>query len=91
MKKILLVALLLSACKHTDTGTGITIPPVPVQLSQRAESLPPNNDATFAGQIRDNNNNIRAYNKVASEKNALLDLYNCVRESINNRREPKCL
>lgn len=90
MKKILVLALLLSACKHTDTGNGLMIPPVPSQLADKARPLPANNDATFAGQIRDNNNNIRAYNKVASEKNALLDLYNCVRDAINNRKEPKC-
>lgn len=91
MKYLLLVGLLLAGCEHTDTGNRLTIPPVPSQLAERAEDLPPSTDKTFAGQIRDNNNSIKAYNKVGSEKNALLDLYNCVREAINNRKEPKCL
>lgn len=95
MKKLVIVAaLLLSACKTTtDTGltTGVQIPPIPENLAQRAEALPPNTDITMGGQVQDNTRNIREYNAKAFQVNDLIDLYNCVREAVNNRKEIKCL
>ncbi len=94
MKKTLLVLLLLlSACKTTeDTGlvVGVQVPPLPENLAQRATSLPVNTDSTMGGQVLDNTRNIRQYNEKAFQVNDLIDLYNCVREAINNKKEVKC-
>lgn len=91
-KYIIALALLLSACKTTDTGlpTGVQIPPIPENLAQRAGSLSPSSDATMGGQVKDNTNNIRQYNAKAFQVNDLIDLYNCVREAVNNKKEIKC-
>lgn len=92
MKYSLALLLFLAGCKTTDTGltAGIQVPPLPAQLSQKAAQLPPASDKTLAGQIRDNTSNIKAYNTQAYQTNALIDLYNCVRESVNSKKEPKC-
>lgn len=90
---VIIVALLLSACKTTeDTGlvVGVQIPPIPENLAQRAGPLPANEDITMGGQVRDNTRNISAYNGVAFQVNDLIDLYNCVREAVNNKKEIKC-
>lgn len=95
MKKLLIISasLLLSACSTTpDTGlaTGVQIPPIPEKLAQRAGPLPENSDITMGGQVQDNTRNIRAYNARAFQVNDLIDLYNCVREAVNNKKEVKC-
>lgn len=94
MKKfILIAALLLSACKTTeDTGltVNVQVPPIPEKLAQRAGPLPANENTTMGGQVQDNTRNISAYNGVAFQVNDLIDLYNCVREAVNNKKEIKC-
>lgn len=92
-KSLIVVALLLSACKTApDTGltVGVQVPPLPEKLAQRAGPLPENTDITMGGQVQDNTRNIRAYNAAAFQVNDLIDLYNCVREAINNKKEIKC-
>lgn len=86
----LLLVLALSACGGTGLATGPQIPPIPENLAQKATALEENSDVTMGGQVRDNNSNIRAYNGVAFQTNSLIDLYNCVRESINQKKEIKC-
>lgn len=88
----LLLVLALSACGGGSTGlaTGPQIPPIPENLARKAVALESNSDVTMGGQVRDNNSNIRAYNGVAFQTNSLIDLYNCVRESINQKKEIKC-
>lgn len=94
MKKALIVLCLLSltACKTTDTGltVGVQIPPLPDSISEKATQLPLSNDVTMGGQVLDNTNNIISYNSVAFQNNYLIDLYNCVREAVNNKKEIKC-
>lgn len=94
MKKLIIVAaLLLSACKTApDTGLtpGVQIPPIPENLARKAEQLPPNSATSMGGQVLDNTRNIRAYNEKAFQVNDLIDLYNCVREAVNNKKEIKC-
>lgn len=93
-RSILVVALLLAACKTApDTGlvTGVQIPPIPEKLAQKAGPLPGNTDITMGGQVKDNTRNIREYNNKAFQVNDLIDLYNCVREAVNNKKEIKCL
>lgn len=92
-RTVLVLALLLSACKTTpDTGltTTVQIPPIPENLAQRAKSLPANTDTTMGGQVLDNTRTIREYNAVGFQVNDLIDLYNCVREAVNNKKEIKC-
>lgn len=92
-RTVLVLALLLSACKTTpDTGltTTVQIPPIPENLAQRAKSLPANADTTMGGQVLDNTRTIREYNAVGFQVNDLIDLYNCVREAVNNKKEIKC-
>lgn len=96
MKKSLLIVsiLLLSACKTTeDTGlaASVQIPPIPEKLAQRAGQLQASGDVTMGGQVKDNTNNIQEYNAKAFQVNDLIDLYNCVREAVNNKKEIKCL
>ena len=84
--------MFLAACNGKETGLApqVQIPPIPANLALKAEALPPNTDVTMGGQVQDNTRNIRAYNSVATQVNNLIDLYNCVRESINNKKEIKC-
>lgn len=95
MKKTLLVLalLLLSGCATApDTGlaTGVQIPPLPEKLAQKAGPLTLNQDTTMGGQVLDNTQNIRQYNDKAFQVNDLIDLYNCVRDAVNNKKEIKC-
>jgi hypothetical protein len=93
MKYFIIVAsLFLVGCKTTDTdlATPIQIPPIPENLAQRAGPLPANEDTTMGGQVLDNTRNIREYNSVASQLNNVLDLYNCVREAVNQKKEIEC-
>lgn len=91
---ILAVALLLSACA-TNNSTGLApavqIPPLPDNLAQKAKALPASSDLTMGGQVKDNTHNIREYNGVSTQLNHLIDVYNCVKDSVNNKKELKCL
>lgn len=94
MKKTVLVLLLLSGCTTPiDTGlvTGVRVPAIPENLAQRAEALPPSSDTTMGGQVLDNTRNIKKYNEKAFQVNDLIDLYNCVREAVNTKKEIECL
>lgn len=97
MKKvlILLAPLLLSGCilggKQTGLASGPQIPELPTVLAKRAEKLPPNSDTSMGAQVLDNTSNITKYNEVGHQTNAIIDFYNCIRTSINNKKEPKCL
>lgn len=91
--RILVLALLLAGCSTThDTGLvkGVQIPPIPENLAQKAEALPANSDTSMGGQVLDNTRNIREYNVKAFQVNDLIDLYNCVRDAVNNKKEIKC-
>lgn len=92
--RILVLALLLSACSTpVDTGlaTPMQVPPLPENLAVKAKALPPSTDLTMGGQVQDNTRNIREYNGVSTQLNYVIDIYNCVREAINNKKEIKCL
>jgi hypothetical protein len=91
---VIAVALLLSACatnNETGLAPAVQIPPLPENLAQKAKALAPSNNLTMGGQVLDNAHNIREYNKVSTQLNHIIDVYNCMRESINNKKEPKCL
>jgi hypothetical protein len=94
MKKLIIVAaLLVSACaSKPDTGLApaVQIPPIPENLAQKAEPLPPVTDPTMGGLVQANVQSSKQYNSVSFQLNKLIDLYNCVRDSVNNKKEFKC-
>lgn len=94
MKKLVIVsALLLSACANKpDTGLApaVEIPPIPENLAQKAEPLPPITDPTMGGLVKANIDSSKKYNAVSFQLNKLIDLYNCVMDSVNNKKELKC-
>lgn len=96
MRKIVALAslLLLSACMGSNEGVGpgvkpVQVPALPESLAKKAERLPPITDNTMGGQVTEGVNSDRAYNTVAHQVNALIDVYTCVRETINNNRNPQ--
>ena len=90
------VFLLATACSHTSTipptVVPAQIPPLPANLSVRAEPLPPITDNTMGGLIRDGINTDRRYNDVAAQLNSLIDVYECIRRTYNDHSSAeKCL
>ena len=97
MKRIVaitLTSLFLTACATTQppqTGLAkpVQIPELPEAMSIKAERLPDITDMTLGGLIRDGVQTDKQYNSVASQLNRLIDLYNCVRISVNTGKDPK--
>lgn len=97
MKKlfILAAALALSACAHKqDTpDLGIAPPPevpvLPDNLKQKAVRLPDITDPTLAGAHIEGAMTDRKYNDVAIQLNQLIDIYECIRVSLKDRKDPK--
>lgn len=91
---IFALALLLSACGH-DAQTGLAkpvrIPDLPTALATKATSLPPITDNSMGGIVLHGAEDDMQYNNVAHQLNAVIDIYNCVKESINKKKEIKCL
>lgn len=93
MKKLVLaLALLTAACagKQTGLAPAVQIPPLPGNLAQKAEPLPPITDPTMGGLVQANVDTSRKYNAVSFQLNKVIDLYECVKEAINNKKELKC-
>lgn len=91
---LLAAVLLLSACglnKTTGLAPAVQIPPLPENLARKAKALPASDDLTMGGQVKDNTHNIREYNSVSTQLNHVIDVYNCVMYSVNNKKEIKCL
>lgn len=95
MRKVLPIVLFLSACTHTqDTGLAksVQIPDLPPNLAQKAEPLPPLTDPTMGGLVKSAIDTDMKYNSKAYQLNSLIDLYNCVKTSINDKKDIKsCL
>ncbi len=92
MKKIILImsAILLSGCATTkdpnlELGRSIQVPELPSSLNQRANRLPPLRSGSMAAIQRDGVATDRAYNDLAHRYNAIIDLWACVRQAVNNR------
>jgi hypothetical protein len=90
---VLPLALLLAACQTT---TGLApdpkIPNLPANLEKKAEQLPPITDPSLGGIVRDSAASSMQYNEVGTQLNNLIDLYNCVKVSMNDKKDPKeCL
>lgn len=99
MKKKLLAVFLailtLTACKHTlDTGLakGVEIPDLPANLEKKAEKLPPISDTSMGTAHTQGAADDMQYNVVSTQLNSLIDLYNCVKFSVNDKKDIKrCL
>jgi hypothetical protein len=97
MKKILLAMAMLAAlggCKTTpDLELGeakaVQVPPLPEALSKRAERLPDITDPSMGGIQVDGVEADKRYNEVAHQNNALITIYNCVRDAVNARDASK--
>lgn len=98
--KLLIVAsaFLLAGCfgsgqERVEAGvTPVQIPDLPPNLAKKAERLPDITDPSMGGQVLAGIEAETKYNDVAYEKNALIDLYNCVKETVNEEKDPtKCL
>lgn len=93
MKKLILaLALLTTACagKQTGLAPAVQIPPLPGNLAQKAEPLPPITDPTMGGLVQANVDTSKRYNAVAFQLNKIIDLYICVKDAVNNKEELKC-
>lgn len=92
----MLLPLALMACKTNQPETGLARPPeipeLPANLARKAEALPPIPDSTMGtAHIQGTKDDIQ-YNAVAFQLNNVIDLYNCVRISLNERTDlKKCL
>ena len=94
---ILFAAFLLTGCNREllgdlPTTQSVQVPNLPVQLSKPATALPPIIDNTMGGRELDAAETDRKYNEVAHQTNGLIKLYNCVKDSVNNKKDiKKCL
>lgn len=92
MKKLVLASLLLlCSCGHDDVHVmpgvkPVELPALPSNLAVKANRLPPITDNTMGGREVVGAADDQAYNSVAHQLNTVLDLYNCVRDSINNKK-----
>lgn len=96
MKKLLVLPLILflTACATTDNGAGslakpVQVPELPANLSKKADRLPPITDNTMGGLTIDGAETDIKYNTVAHQLNNLIDVYECVRVSMNEKRNPE--
>jgi hypothetical protein len=93
MKKLILaLALLTTACAGKETGLApaVQIPPLPGNLAQKAEPLPPITDPTMGGLVQANVDTSKRYNAVSFQLNKIIDLYICVKDAVNDKKELKC-
>lgn len=99
MKKILLALAMLAAlggCKTTNDpdlelgeAKAVQVPELPAVLAKRAERLPDITDPSMGGIQLDGIHTDKQYNEVAHQTNALIDVYNCVRDAVNARDASK--
>lgn len=94
MRKLIIASLIfLSACAHdTDIGLAnpVKIPDLPLSLAIRADRLPDLTDPSMGAQQIDSTATDIKYNNVAFQVNNLIDLYQCVQKSINEKKDIKC-
>jgi len=95
MKRFVLFSfLLLCSCAHDDIHVmpgvkPVSVPALPPELAVKAKQLPPITDNTMGGREVVGASTDQVYNSVAWQLNKLIDLYNCVRASINNKMTSK--
>lgn len=88
--RVLILALLLSACAHkVDTGLvkPVQLPELPSNLSEKAKALPKITGASMGSLVVDGTNADMQYNAVSIQLNNLIDLYNCIKVSVNEKKD----
>lgn len=93
MNKLLLIPIfLLASCGH-DQETGLAnwpvIPDLPHELNKKAEKLPDIKDNSIGALVIDGTETDIKYNDVSTRLNAVLDIYECVKTSFNNKKSPE--
>jgi len=94
---IVIASLTLVGCAttHEFTPDGVTpvrIPDLPAGLSIKANQMPQIESNSMGAHVSAGVDADIAYNDVAFKYNHLIDLYNCVKQSINNKTDLKeCL
>lgn len=91
MKKILLASVLfLGGCgeKHIVV-TPPAVPELPTNLSKKAENLSDITDLSMGGLVLDGVETDKKYNSIGHKLNTLIDVYNCVKTSLNDKKDPK--
>lgn len=86
MKRAILIALLtLSGCATVPTGLAKPpqAPELPPSLAEHATRLPPLTDQSLKGLTAQAVEDDQRYNDLAVRHNALITLYECVREALN--------
>ena len=95
MKKLLLIAplLMLSACmgsnQHIDLGLApaAQVPDLPAPLAKKAERLPDLKGKTLAERELEDSATDQIYNGVATQLNAIIDAWGCVKTALKNRTD----
>lgn len=94
MKKVLIFALLLSACspKQSAIVSAPVPPPLPAYLDTSPENLPPISDTSMGTAHVQGAKDDMQYNELKHKYNTLRDLYNCVYTSMKEgKKSDKCL
>ena len=91
MRKIFILGslLLLSACKEYVPAPQLTVPPLSERYT-KAEKVPDINGLSMGEREKAGVESDIKYNDVGGKYNNLIDLYNCVRVAINERKVPDC-
>lgn len=97
-KAIIALALVLTTtgCKE-QLNLGLARPPIPPELpkelNEERKALPPILDNSQNNLIVELSKTQQAYNETAYEKNAVVKIYNCVRETLADRKKnvERCL
>ena len=90
MLKYLPLLLLAGCASSTQTGLapGIQIPPLTEALAKRPERLPPLVDNTMGTLVLDTYARDTQYYNMADQLDTLINLYNCVRSAVNQKKNP---
>lgn len=92
---VVLFTIMLSGCarKPIDLGLAqpVQVPELPKGEFEKVGPLPQITDRTLGAQQIDATQTDIKYNDVSTRYNRLIDFYNCIRVSVNNKEEPKCL
>lgn len=75
--------------ENLGSAPAARVPQLPENLARKAQALPEITDRSLAGQQRSAVEADRAYNSVAIQLNAVIDAWECVRVSLNDKTDPE--
>lgn len=76
-----------SGVKELGEARPVAVPALPDDLAEPAKKLPPITSPRMSDQLEDAIETDRAYNALAHRYNALLSVYGCVREALNDQKD----